>query len=145
MKTIQPSPLLKYALLADAVACAPLALLQVTMPDWLARHTAIPSGLLTGSGAFLLLYTALLLVLASRPVLWKSMINLIIAGNVGWAVACLDLILAGPFAHTTLGTAYLIVQLLAVLVFATLEWRGLRASAASTRNRDGQSRLVPGR
>ncbi|SHH19115.1 hypothetical protein [Massilia sp. CF038] len=142
MKTIQPSPLLKWSLLADAIACAPLALLQVTVPDWLARQTAIPASLLTGSGAFLLLYTALLLILASRPVVWKSLIDLIIVGNLGWAIACMGLLVAGPFAATTLGGAYLVLQTLAVVALAVLEWRGLAASIASTRSRDGHARLA---
>ncbi|HEY0062859.1 MAG TPA: hypothetical protein VGC21_12105 [Telluria sp.] len=145
MKTIQPAPLLKFALIADAIACAPLALLQVAAPDWLASQTAIPAALLTGSGTFLLLYTALLLVLATRPSVWKAMIELVIVGNVGWGLACFGLLLAAPFAPSALGAGYLILQLLAVLALAALEWRGLRASALNTQTRSDRAHLAPGR
>lgn len=145
MKTIHPAPLLKFALIADAVACAPLALLQIAMPDFLTSHLAIPKTLLMGTGIFLLAYTLLLIVLASSKTIWKSLIDLIVVGNVGWALGCIGLLAAAPFSPSGLGIGYLILQAGAVLVLAGAEFAGLKASALSTGTNDGRGGLAQGR
>lgn len=145
MKTIHPAPLLKFALIADAAACAPLAILQIAMPDLLANQLAIPRLLLMGTGLFLLAYTLLLIVLARSQNVWASMIGLIVVGNVGWALGCIALLAAAPFTPSGLGIAYLILQAGAVLVLAGAEFAGLKASSLSTGSDDGRADLARGR
>lgn len=145
MKTIQPAPLLKIALIADAAACAPLALLQVAMPDLLAGQLAMPRALLTGTGIFLLAYTLLLIVLANSKNIWKGLIDLIIVGNVGWAVGCVALLAAAPFTPSGLGIGYLALQALAVLALAGAEFAGLKASSVKTGSDADRAGLVRGR
>jgi len=142
MKTIHPAPLLKFALIADAAACAPLALLQIGMPDLLANQLAIARPLLMGTGLFLLAYTVLLIALARSQHVWTAMIGLIVVGNVGWAAGCIALLVAG--APSGLGIAYLIVQAGAVLLLAGAEFAGLKASL-NTESDDGRPALVRGR
>lgn len=133
MSSIYPSRFLKVALLADALACSALVVLQLTLPELLARYLQLPSILLTGSGLFLAVYVGLLIVLASSKSVWKAMIGLVVVGNVGWAVGCLALAaLPGP---SRLGVAYLVAQAAFVLVIARIEWLGLKRSKEAAQPR----------
>lgn len=132
MTSIHPTRFLRYALIADALACAALVVLQLSLPDLLARQLQLPSILLTGSGVFLAGYVGLLIVLASSKSVWKAMVGLVVAGNVGWAAGCLAL--AALLAPSGLGVAYLMAQAVFVLVIARFEWVGLKGSqVAATR------------
>ncbi len=144
MKSIHPAPLLKTALLADAAASAPLGLLQVSMPHLLDGLLAMPSALLTASGVFLLGYTVLLLVLANSKSVWRVLIDVIIFGNLGWALACLALLAAAPFKPSALGVAYLLLQAGAVVLLAGWEFAGLKASAINTGKHSDRARLAQG-
>lgn len=130
MTSIHPTRFLRHALIADALACSALVLLQLSLPDFLARHLQLPSILLTGSGVFLAAYVGLLIVLASSKSVWKAMVGLVVVGNVAWAVGCLAL--AGIAAPSGLGVAYLMAQAVFVLVIARFEWVGLSGSAVAT-------------
>lgn len=132
MTSIHPTRFLRHALIADALACSALVLLQLSLPDFLARQLQLPSVLLTGSGAFLVAYVGLLIVLASSKSVWKAMVGLVVVGNVGWAVGCVAL--ASFAAPSGLGVAYLMAQAVFVLVIARFEWLGLKGSpVAATR------------
>lgn len=135
MKTIQPARMLKLALLADAAACAPLALLQIAMPQLLADQLGLPQALLTGTGIFLAIYTGMLLVLANSNAIWKSLADLIVIGNVGWAAGCIALAVAGIVQPNGLGSAYLLIQALAVLVLAGWEFKGIKVSGPAQMSR----------
>lgn len=126
MSAIYPNRFLRTALIADALACTALVVLQLSLPELLASHLQLPSILLTGSGVFLAAYVGLLIVLASSKSVWKAMVGLVVAGNVAWAVGCLALAaLAGT---NGLGVAYLLMQAGFVLVIARIEWLGLKRS-----------------
>ena len=114
MNTIQPSRLLRGALLADALVSAGAAALQLLPAGAFAELTGLPRPLLAATGAFLLAYVALLLV---------------VIGNAGWALGCTAL--AIRWALPAPGTAWLLVQAVAVMAFALLQWRGLAASPAA--------------
>jgi hypothetical protein len=108
MTSIHPSRFLRYALIADALACTALAVLQLSLPELLGRQLLLSPGVLTASGIFLALYVGLLIALASRRVVWKAVIGVVVAGNLGWAAGCLALAeLAAP---SGLGYAYLATQ-----------------------------------
>lgn len=133
MTSIYPTRFLRYALIADALACTALVVLQLSLPELLARQLRLPAVLLTGSGVFLALYVGMLIVLASSKSVWKAFVGLVVVGNVGWAVGCLALI--GLAAPSGLGTAYLVAQALFVLVIARIEWIGLKGSATAATRR----------
>jgi hypothetical protein len=126
MNSIVASPFLKRALLADAGVSGAVALLQLVASKPLADFTGLPAGLLVGTGVFLVGYVSLLIALAVRESVWSSLIWLVIAGNLGWAVAALSIAALQPLA--ALGTAFVLVHALAVTTFAYLEYRGLSAS-----------------
>lgn len=128
MKSICPSPLLKFALITDAVVTGAVAAIQLLLPQLLADQLVLPRALLLGTGAFMVVYTALLVLLANSKVVRVAIIELVIIGNIGWAIGCVVLLAAGFVAPSGLGIAFVAIQALAVLVFAGLEFGGLRAS-----------------
>jgi hypothetical protein len=128
MKTIRPSPLLKFALVIDAVVTGAVAVLQLSLPQFLADLLVLPRMLLLGTGAFLVAYTVLLVILANSKSVWRAIIELVIVGNVGWAIGCVVLLIAGFVVPSGLGIAFVAVQAVAVLVFAGLEFAGLKSS-----------------
>lgn len=132
MKTIVPSRLLRNAFLADAAASGAIAALHLALAagpeDGLSATLGLPSPLLSGTGLFLAAYTLLLVVLARSAAIWRAIGWFIVAGNVGWSVLSLLLLVTGGLAPAPLGVAYVGVQAVGVLLFALLEWRGLRTS-----------------
>ena len=131
MHAIQPSPLLKLTLAADALVSGAVAVLQLALGAALASLLALPHGLLTESGIFLVGYAALLAYLARGAAIPRALVWLLVIGNAGWAAGCVLLI---ALAHPSgLGTAYLLIQAATVLVFAGLQWAGLKGSQPAQR------------
>lgn len=128
MQLILPSRLLRIALVVDAVATGALAALQLALPDVLSRLLMLPRGLLLETGAFLVAYVLLLVVMARSQRLWSWLVGTVVIGNGLWAVGCLALPTAGGVEPGALGVAYLAMQALAVLVFAAAQYLGMRQS-----------------
>jgi hypothetical protein len=139
MKTIAPVRLLKLALFADAGASATLAAGQLMFPALLAEHLSLPSVLLMESGVFLVGYVLMLVVLASMARVWAAAIQFVVIGNVGWALGCLALAATPLVSPSALGVAFLVFQAVSVLLFAWMEWTGLRASVNSAPSRHALS------
>jgi len=57
--------------------------------------------------------------------------GVVVIGNLGWAVACVGLLASGIVSPNVLSVAFVIVQAVAVLVFAAMEYSGLRASQSA--------------
>lgn len=129
MKRIAPDSWLKRTLLLDAVISGAVALLQILAPQTVSDLTGFGHTLLVESGAFLVGYVALLVVLATRPQVPAMLIHAVIIGNVGWALGCVAAVELSS-GVTTLGAMYAGIQAAAVLVFAALELVGRRSSAA---------------
>lgn len=128
MTRIQPSRLLRAGLLIDAAGSGLLGAVQLSAGDWLAQASALPRALLLETGAFMIGYAFCLLILARLPLTWSAPITMIAAGNIAWAVLSVALLPAGVFSPSALGMGYLIAQAAAVLLFALLQFAGLRAS-----------------
>lgn len=136
MLHVTPSPLLRRALLADAVVSGAVAALQLLATDALASLLGLPAALLTATGLFLVAYTGLLAWLASRRRMPAWLVATIVVGNVGWAAGGVALLAAGSSATTALGAGFVVLQVVAVLAFAALEYVGLRRSAPAAAARD---------
>lgn len=117
---------LRNVLRVDALSCLACGLPQIIAPGQMAQLTGLPPALLAYSGEFLLLYAALVALLSTRVPLPRPLIWLLVAGNLGWALACLLLLVSGSVTPTPLGTAYVLVQALTVCVLADLQFFGLR-------------------
>ncbi len=128
MTFVAPSPLLRQALLLDAVITGALTIVQLAAVHLLSNALALPKALLLSSGIFLTAYVLLLLVMQRAVRLPKPLVLLVIAGNVGWAFGCLAILLTDSVVPTVLGVMYVCLQAGAVLLFASLEYAGLRRS-----------------
>ncbi len=131
MNTIFPSRFLKLALIADALVSGAVAALQLVAAAWLSELLNLPKPLLIDTGVFLVGYTILLVLLARSTTVWSLIIGVVIIGNIGWAIACIGLLASGSVSPNVLGVAFVIVQAVAVLVFAAMEYSGLRASKSA--------------
>jgi hypothetical protein len=132
VKIIRPSRLLQLALSADAAVSGGVGLLQLAASAWLSQLLQLPQTLLTETGAFLIVYAVLLVLLARSASVWRVLISLIVVGNIGWAAGCAVLVISGTLSPNALGMTYLALQAIAVITFAALEFKGLANSASAS-------------
>jgi len=123
---VRPASLLRRALAADAAISGAAGALQLAAAGPLSSLLALDAGLLRGSGAFLLLWTGLLVWLLSRQAIGAGQAWAVIGLNLLWAAGSVALWLEGAVAPNALGLAYLLAQAAAVVVFAELQFFGLR-------------------
>jgi len=114
---------------ADSASCAATGVAQLSFTALLAQETGLPGALLTSTGLFLIAYAVAAAMMASRPRAPRTLIGLVVLGNLAWAVACVGLIVSGDLPLTTLGKLWLGAQAAVVLVLADLQWTGLRRTA----------------
>jgi len=134
MKLVQPSRLLKTALVVDAVAGAGMAAGQLLLTGLLAEHLGLPRGLLLETGLFLVGFVALLTWLARSDRVPAALVRTIVIGNVAWSVASVLIWATGLVAPTGLGIAFLLLQAAVVLALAVWEAVGLRSSLPASAN-----------
>lgn len=128
MKLVQPSRLLKTALVVDALAGAGTAAGQLLLTGLMAEQLGLPRGLLLESGLFLIGFVVLLTWLARSDRVPAALVRTIVVGNVAWSLACVLIWATGLVAPTPLGIAFLLLQAAVVLALAVWEAVGLRAS-----------------
>ena len=119
------SETLRRALLVDATASGGMGVLLLAAAGRLEPLLGLPTALLRGVGVFLIPFAAFLVWLAPRTAGLRSLVRVVIAGNVLWIVASLVLLVRERFATTPLGTIFVAAQAVAVAVFAYLEHRAL--------------------
>ena len=125
---IQPSQLLRRALLADAVFSGVSALGLTFGAGALASLLNLPEALLRETGLFLIAYTALVGWLGTRQVVPKSLVVLVVAGNAAWTIASIALLFSGAVTPNLLGEIVVVAQAIATGVFAEVQFVGLRKS-----------------
>jgi hypothetical protein len=125
---IHPSPLLRRALLADAVFSGIAAALLTIDAGTLAPLLELPEALLRETGLFLIAYTALVGWLSAKTSLPKILVMVVIAGNAAWTVGSIALLFSGTVAPNALGETFVLAQAIATGVFAELQYMGLRRS-----------------
>jgi hypothetical protein len=126
---IQPSLLLRRALVADAVFSGISALLLSIGAGALASLLALPEALLGETGLFLIAYAALVGWLGTRQAMPKILTGIVVAGNAAWTVASIALLFSGLVSPNLLGEVVVAMQAIAVGVFAELQFIGLRRSS----------------
>lgn len=117
---------LRNVLFVDAASCLVTGALQLLFAPPMAQLLNLPSGLLVGTGSFLLAYAAVVACIATRDPLPRALVWVLVAGNVGWAAACVLLLAAGWIAPSGWGEAWIMAQAATVAVLAELQWTGLR-------------------
>jgi hypothetical protein len=118
--------LLRLALRLDAAASGALGLLAVGAAAPLSGLLGPATGVLLGTGAFLVVYALGLVVVAARPVISRPAAWTVVVGNSVWVLGSVGAVVAGREELTTLGVAVVLAQAAAVAVFADLQWLGLR-------------------
>jgi hypothetical protein len=115
---------LPAVLWADAASCLASGVLQLALAPVLAPLLGLPQGLLVATGWVLVAVAAFAAWLArSRPIP-RAGVYLLVAGNIGWVLGCLELAMGNGV--TLVGLCYLLFQAVAVLALAGLEWAGVR-------------------
>ena len=123
------SNFLRNVLRADALSCVACGVLQVVFTGQMAQLLGLPEALLAYTGEFLLVYAAAVAFVSTRDPLPRPLVWVLLAGNLGWAIACALLLVSGRVAPSMLGTAYVVAQALTVAALAELQFFGLRRSA----------------
>lgn len=122
--------LLRRALLADSLISGAAALLLMLGAGLLDDPFGLSATFLRVVGLSLLPWTVLLAYGATRPAISRGFVQLVIGVNLLWIAGSILLLLSGQVNPTGLGTAFVIAQALAVLVFAELQIVGLRRGQA---------------
>jgi hypothetical protein len=117
--------LLRTALQLDAAVTGVNGAAYLALAGPLEELLGLDAALLRGTGAFLLVFAALVGVAAARPVPRPGAVGAIVAANVAWAVASVIVAAAGWDSPATAGTAWILMQATVVAGFAALQAAGL--------------------
>ncbi|GAA3053021.1 hypothetical protein GCM10010464_17030 [Pseudonocardia yunnanensis] len=118
--------LLRFALRLDAAGSGALSVVGLAAAPLLTDLLGISEDVLRGTGAFFVAYAVALVVLAAmrtipRPAAWT-----VVVGNLAWSAGSIAAVVAARESLTALGMGVVLVQAAAVVVFAELQWMGLR-------------------
>ena len=132
MTTINASPLLRQALLADAATSGAFGLLMLVGAGPLSGHLGLPETLLRIAGIALVPYAGFLGWLGVRGTILKPVAWAVVLGNALWVADSALLLMSGWVSPTSAGYAFVIAQALVVLMYAEFQYVGLRRSHAAT-------------
>ena len=118
--------LLRFARTLDGVATGANGVLYLAGAPLLDGWLGLPTELLMAVGAFLIVYAALVLRLATRPAMPRTAVVAVIAANVLWVVDSLLALALDWFTPTTAGQVLIAVQAVLVAGLAALQYVGLR-------------------
>jgi hypothetical protein len=121
--------LLRFALRLDAMGTGANGAVYVVVAAIFGEMFGLPAAFLYPIGAFLVAFAAAVFFLASRPTVSKAAAGVVMAVNIAWVAASAELLIAGWFPLTGLGTALVIAQAVVVTGFAGLQFAGLRKAA----------------
>lgn len=125
---INPTPFLRRAIQADALVSGTMALLLVASAGVLAPLLNLPEAFLRSTGFVLMVYVALVGFLGTRSMMSKAAVWAVIAVNAVWTVDSIALLISGWVSPNLLGQAFIVMQAIAVGIFAELQFIGLRKS-----------------
>ncbi|EGF92741.1 integral membrane protein [Asticcacaulis biprosthecium C19] len=117
--------LLKFALIADAVASCVMGGLLVACAGILSGFLALPQPLLLYAGLFLLPYAGCVLWTGTRQVVPSPLAWLIVALNAVWVVDSFAILITGFVSPNVWGIAFVVAQAMAVAALAAAQVLGL--------------------
>jgi hypothetical protein len=120
------SGLLRVALKLDAAVTGANALAYLAAFALLDGLLGVSAAVLVPTGAFLLVYAALVGRLATKPAMPRAGVVAVVAANVIWAVDSLIVLAVDMFEPTLAGQIWIALQALVVLGFAAVQAYGLR-------------------
>jgi len=128
MTTLNASPLLRRALLADGLMGIASGSLLILLNSWYANLLALPGDLLLAAGLTLLPLGLFLMWLGSQETVSRRLVWVVLAINAMWAIDSLVLLFSGWISPNLLGQVFVIGQAALVLLFLELELIGLKRS-----------------
>lgn len=123
--------LLRLALRLDAVATGVVGAAALIGCAALDSALGLPVAFLAGIGAFLVLYAAFVARVSSASAPNRAAVWAVIGGNLAWFALSVVTAAAGRLDPTGLGTALIVLQAVAVLGFADIQFFGLRKARTS--------------
>lgn len=130
MSHLPVTSFLRNVLLADAVVSGAVAVLMLAGGRPLQDLLQLPAWLLVGPGAVLMAYALFVGWLSRRSSVPRAIVWTLIVINVGWAFDCALIAFASWLQPSAWGQAFLGVHIVAVLVFARLQYAGLQREPA---------------
>ncbi|MEP7101235.1 MAG: hypothetical protein ABI781_12045 [Burkholderiales bacterium] len=127
---IQPTVFLRRVLWADAIVSAAVGVVMTLGANALQGLLGLPASLLALAGVALFPYAAYVAWLATRRAVPRAAVWAAIVVNVVWAIDCAFLLFGSGLRPTWLGEAFVVMQIATVLVFAELEFIGLKRACA---------------
>ena len=112
---------LRTALKLDAIVTGANGAAYLVAAGPLEDLLGLSPALLRGIGAFLLLFSAVVWIVGSRPQVSSSAALAVIAVNVLWAADSIAFLAAGLSDPTTFGAIWIVMQALVVAGFAGLQ------------------------
>lgn len=122
---------IRTALRVDALASATLGVLLAALAGALDRLLGLPVALSVGVGAALVVWAALVAWIGrtARP----AMVKEVAAVNAVWVVGSVVFLLLDPVGLTSLGTAFVVSQAVAVATLGGWQWAAVAAGATTSR------------
>jgi len=109
---------LRSILLIDGIVSGAMGLLLLIGAGILDSMLDLPTALLRTVGVVLIPWMILLAAIAMRRVISRSIVRIVIAVNLGWVAASILLLFTGWVEPNALGVVFILVQAMAVVVFA---------------------------
>ncbi|WP_289538681.1 hypothetical protein [Pseudomonas sp. SO81] len=128
MTTLNASPLLRRALLADGLMGIASGSLLILLNGWYANLLALPGDLLLAAGLTLLPLGLFLMWLGSQETVSRRLVWVVLAINAMWVIDSLVLLFSGWISPNLLGQVFVIGQAALVLLLLELELIGLKRS-----------------
>jgi hypothetical protein len=117
--------LLRLAMRADALLTGVMGVVGLPLAGWLAHTSGTTVGFEKAMSAFFIAYGVVVFGLSMLSSV-KTPGMVVIIGNVLFTVGAIALVVAGPFALTTLGVVFTLASGVYTLVFAELQYQGWR-------------------
>ena len=107
----------------DCTSAALAGASVLALSKWLSGLYALPLGIVVFMGIVNMLYACYSFTLAALIARRKSMITLLVAGNLAWALICLGFVATFSETVTNFGIGLLVAEATFVSVLALFEWR----------------------
>jgi hypothetical protein len=131
MSLMNSPNLLRFALTIDAIASCASAVLLLAGAGFLSGLLGLPEELLRFAGIVLVPFVALVGYLATREQPQAGAVWAVILINLAWVAGSIFVLVGGLTSPTMLGFAFVAAQAVAVLIFADLQYFGLRRIASA--------------
>lgn len=129
--TILMTPYLRNGLRLDAAVSAAAGLVMTFGAGLFGPFLELPQPLLFWAGVVIFAWVVLLALVARRESVSRLILIDIVAGNALWVAASVGILVAGIVTPNSLGVLFVLVQGMAVGLFAALQAAALRAASAA--------------